>query len=69
MTVTSAAVARTKFLFGTDESTLVLGILQVCGYVYVPSYVSRGIDYIRCVEAASMLAPTNFITFGANLDD
>jgi len=57
VTVTSVAVATTKSLFGmcdctldsdvgTDEFSLVRGILNLCGKAHVRSYVSQSMDCI-----------------------
>ena len=58
MTVTSVAVATTKFLFAicdctidndvsTGDFSLVLGTLYVCEHVHVRSHGSPGMDCIR----------------------
>ena len=66
MTVTSVTVATTKFLFGmcdctvdsdvgTEDFSLVLRILHVCGKARVRSHMSPGIDCISVFFVASHL--------------
>ena len=55
VTVSSVAVATTKFVFGMCDYTIhsddgrgdfshVLGIMEVCGHAHVRSHVSPGMD-------------------------
>ena len=65
MSVTSASVVATKFLFGmrdctvdsdvsTGDFSLVLGILHVCGHVHERLHVSPGMNW--CTKNRMLLS-------------